>query len=191
MITVGLTGGIGSGKSTVASVFELLGVPVFYADTEAKLVYQDPEVKKILVDKIGANVYIQDKINKELLRVFLFESEKNRSFINSLIHPKVAERYKEWKKKQTHAYIIREAAILIESGTYKDCDQIIVITAPNEMRLQRVMKRDNLNEQEVMKRINAQLSDNDRARYATHIWTNDNRTPLLEKILLFDNAIQA
>lgn len=191
LITVGLTGGIGSGKSTVARVFELLGVPVFYADTEAKLVYQDPDVKDILVDKIGPNVYIHEKINKDLLRAFLFESQENRAFINNLVHPKVAERYREWKNKQTHTYIIREAAILIESGTYKDCDQIIVITAPKEMRLQRVMKRDNLNEQEVMTRINAQLSDADRARYATQIWTNDNSTPLLEKILLFDNAIRA
>jgi dephospho-CoA kinase len=190
LITVGLTGGIGSGKSTVARVFELLGVPIFYADLEAKLIYNDPEVEKILVDKIGSDVYIKGTINKNRLRSFLFESEENRTFINNLIHPRVALRYKDWKNQQSHPYIVREAAILIESGSYKDCDQIILIAAPEKVRISRVMKRDGLTEEEVIKRIRAQWTDEERSTYATQVWTNDNRSSLLEKILLFDNAIK-
>jgi dephospho-CoA kinase len=191
LITVGLTGGIGSGKTTVARVFELLGVPVFYADVEAKLVYNDPEIKKILVDKIGPDVYINTIINKERMRAFLFESEENRLFINNLIHPKVAQRYQDWKKQQSNPYIIREAAILIESGSYKDCDQIILITASEDLRIKRVMKRDGLTEHEVARRLQAQWTDSERGAYATQIWSNDNISPLLEKILFFDNAIRA
>ncbi len=191
MITVGLTGGIGSGKSTVAKVFELLGVPVFYADIVAKDVYNDSDIKNLLVDKIGVDIYKNDVLNKERMRTFLFESESNRSFINQLIHPRVADRYKIWKQQQQAPYIIREAAILIESGTYKDCDQIIVIAAPTSMRIERVMRRDNLNQEEVSKRINAQMSDLERSKYAHHIWNNDNHDDLLLKILLFDNAVRA
>jgi dephospho-CoA kinase len=191
LITVGLTGGIGSGKSTVAKVFELLGVPVFYADLVAKEVYNDADIKKLLVDKIGIDIYNNGVLNKERMRSFLFESESNRNFINQLIHPRVAERYKDWKQRQKAPYIIREAAILIESGTYKDCDQIIVVTAPITLRIERVMKRDNLNQEEVSKRIHSQLSDSERSKYAHHIWANDNHDDLLTKILLFDNAIRA
>lgn len=191
MITVGLTGGIGSGKSTVAKVFELLGVPVFYADTEAKEVYNDADIREQLVNKIGPDIYKSDVFNKNLMRQFLFESEANRIFINQLIHPKVAERYQNWKRKQNAPYIIREAAILIESGSYKDCDQIIVITAPIDMRVQRVLHRDKISAEEVQKRIAAQWSDSERSKYAQHVWINDNKEELLMNILRFDNAIRA
>lgn len=191
MITVGLTGGIGSGKSTVAKVFELLGVPVFYADTEAKEVYNDADIREQLVNKIGPDIYKSDVFNKNLMRQFLFESEANRIFINQLIHPKVAERYQIWKRKQNAPYIIREAAILIESGSYKDCDQIIVITAPIDMRVQRVLHRDKISAEEVQKRIAAQWSDFERSKYAQHVWINDNKEELLMNILRFDNAIRA
>ena len=191
MITVGLTGGIGSGKSTVAKVFELLGVPVFYADTEAKEVYNDADIREQLVNKIGPDIYKSDVFNKNLMRQFLFESEANRIFINQLIHPKVAERYQDWKRKQNAPYIIREAAILIESGSYKDCDQIIVITAPIDMRVQRVLHRDKISAEEVQKRIAAQWGDSERSKYAQHVWINDNKEELLMNILRFDNAIRA
>lgn len=191
MITVGLTGGIGSGKSTVAKVFELLGVPVFYADTEAKEVYNDADIREQLVNKIGPDIYKSDVFNKNLMRQFLFESEANRIFINQLIHPKVAERYQDWKRKQNAPYIIREAAILIESGSYKDCDQIIVITAPIDMRVQRVLYRDKISAEEIQKRIAAQWSDSERSKYAQHVWINDNKEELLMNILRFDNAIRA
>ncbi|MFN6380299.1 MAG: dephospho-CoA kinase [Flavobacteriales bacterium] len=191
MITVGLTGGIGSGKSTVAKVFELLGVPVFYADTVAKEIYQDSDIKELLVNKIGSDIYNSGVLNKSLMRQFLFESESNRVFINQLIHPRVAERYHKWKQSQNAPYIIREAAILIESGSYKDCDHIIVITAPADMRVKRVVERDKLSVGEVLKRIEAQMSDAERSKFAQHLWINDNREELLMQILLFDNAIRA
>jgi dephospho-CoA kinase len=191
LITVGLTGGIGSGKSTVAKVFELLGVPVFYADTVAKEIYQDSDIKELLVNKIGPDIYNSGVLNKTLMRQFLFESQSNRIFINQLIHPRVAARYQDWKQSQNAPYIIREAAILIESGSYKDCDQIIVITAPTDMRVKRVVERDKLSVGEVLKRIEAQMSDAERSKFAQHVWTNDNREELLMQILLFDNAIRA
>ena len=166
-------------------------MPVFYADTEAKEVYNDADIREQLVNKIGPDIYKSDVFNKNLMRQFLFESEANRIFINQLIHPKVAERYQNWKRKQNAPYIIREAAILIESGSYKDCDQIIVITAPIDMRVQRVLHRDKISAEEVQKRIAAQWSDFERSKYAQHVWINDNKEELLMNILRFDNAIRA
>lgn len=192
MIKIGLTGGIGSGKSTVARVFEILGNPVFYADDVAKLAYFDPSIREAVASKIGNHVLSENGVNKEMMRKEIFNNEKNLAFINELIHPWVAEQFAIWRKQHLKApYIIKEAAILIESGSYKDCDKIVVVTAPLEQRISSVARRDNISKEEVEKRIALQLSDEERMKYADLILKNDNHFSMLYTILQFDNMLKA
>lgn len=192
MITVGLTGGIGSGKTTVAKVFELLGVPVFYADDVAKNIYREEDIREILTSRYQGDIYTGGVLNRGRLASIIFNDPGEKAFIESLIHPRVGDKYRLWKKEHSaEAYIIREAAILIESGAHKDCDQIILVTAPESMRIQRVVQRDGSMEEAVRKRMSLQWTDEQRSLFATQIWANDNRFPLLETILLFDNRLRA
>lgn len=192
MIHIGLTGGIGSGKSTVAKVFESLGVPVFYADDVAKRAYDDDEIRQKVKTLFGEDLYVDHLLDKKKLASIVFNDKQKLVALNSIIHPWVAEQYFLWYKKNDAAkYVIREAAILIESGAYKTCDKIILITAPEEMRVQRVHQRDQLSNAEIQTRIKNQMSDEERQTYAHYTWANDNRFPLLEHILLFDNMIRA
>lgn len=192
MIHIGLTGGIGSGKSTVAKVFESLGVPVFYADDVAKRAYDDDEIRQKVKTLFGEDLYVDHLLDKKKLASIVFNDKQKLVALNSIIHPWVAEQYFLWYKKNDAAkYVIREAAILIESGAYKTCDKIILITAPQEMRVQRVHQRDQLSNAEIQTRIKNQMSDEERQTYAHYTWANDNHFPLLEHILLFDNMIRA
>lgn len=192
MIQVGLTGGIGSGKSTVAKVFELLHVPVFYADDVAKTAYNEPEIRDKMVKHFGEIIYTHAELNKPFLAARIFQNTIDKAFVESLVHPFVANAYKRFKSVHASSpYIIREAAILIESGSYKDCDQIILITAPLEAKVKRVIQRDGISEAQVIERINKQMTDDQRQSFATQIWHNDNRFPLLETILRYDNFLRA
>lgn len=192
MIHVGLTGGIGSGKSTVAKVFETLGAPVFYADQVAKLAYNDKNIQDEVKSIFGEKVFFENQLVRQRLAEIVFSDKLKLEQLNSIIHPWVATRYQEWCKLYPNAnYVIREAAILIESGAYRTCDKIILITAPEEMRIQRVHQRDQLSTSEIQRRINNQMTDEERERYANYNWANDNQFPLLEHILLFDNMIRA
>lgn len=192
MKVIGLTGGIGSGKSTVARVFERLSVPVFYADDEAKKAYQDPIIQAQVVDLFGADVFENGKLNRPILAQRAFESGEKLAVLNALIHPFVAQKWLAWKKAhQSASYVIREAAILIESGTYQDCDAIILVTAPIEARIKRVCMRDGVTEAQVLTRINKQLSDEDRRKYTQYELKNDNREGLLETILRMDNYFRS
>jgi dephospho-CoA kinase len=192
MIKIGLTGGIGSGKSTVAKVFEILGIPVFYADDVAKQAYTDPIIRAEVEKVIGPHVLTPEGINKELMRKEIFGNDKNLTFINELIHPWVATQFANWRKQHLkQPYIIKEAAILIESGSYKDCDKIILVTAPIEQRISSVSRRDNISREEVERRIALQMSDAERTKYADLILKNDNHFSMLYTILQFDNMLKA
>jgi dephospho-CoA kinase len=191
MIIVGLTGGIGSGKSTVAKVFETLNIPVFYSDDVAKKSYSDPQIRAVITEKFGAGLLTKDGVNKETMRALIFSQPEALQFINQLIHPWVAIQFKEFKSKNQHAsYIIKEAAILIESGGYKDCDKIILISAPEDQRITRVALRDHISEEKVRERIALQMPDSEKSKYADFIWKNDNHESILKQILLFDNMIK-
>lgn len=192
MLKIGLTGGIGSGKSTVARVFEILGVPVFYADEYGKAAYNDPQIRMDIQRLLGPDVVSAEGINRPLMRELLFNNEALLDEVSSIVHPWVKEQYDIWLKKHAHhPYVIREAAILIESGAWRTCDQIILITAPEKNRIQRVVKRDHSSEESIKQRIHIQMTDEERMKYCQHVWPNDDRFPLLEKILLFDNYIRA
>ncbi len=191
MIIVGLTGGIGSGKSTVAKVFETLHIPVFYSDDVAKKAYLDNDIRRAIIEKFGADVLTENGVNKEKMRELIFSQPEALLFINQLIHPWVAEEFKKFIASNKSApYIIKEAAIIIESGGYKDCDKIILITAPENQRIARVSLRDNISDEKVRERIALQMPDTEKMKYADYTWKNDNRESLLKQILLFDNMIK-
>ncbi len=192
MLKIGLTGGIGSGKSTVAKVFEIIGVPVFYADEYGKAAYTDPKVRHEIGLILGPDVLTPTGVNRMRMRDIIFNDEDKLDQVSAIVHPWVKEQYDLWLKKFSgYPYIVREAAILIESGAWRSCDQVILITAPDEDRIARVIKRDNVSESSVRQRLEIQITDDERMKYCQHVWHNDNRFPLLEKILMFDNYIRA
>jgi dephospho-CoA kinase len=182
---IGITGGIGSGKSIVCKVFELLGVPIFYADNEAKKIYDDEKVKTLLINKYGFEIYLPDgKLNKEKLSKIIFSNQDELKYINSLIHPLVAKAYSEWCEKHKHIpYTLKEAAILFESGAYKELDKVITVSAPVELRINRVMKRDNLTRIQILERIKHQWEEEKRIKYANFVIYNDDEHLVIPKIL--------
>jgi dephospho-CoA kinase len=182
---IGITGGIGSGKSIVCKVFELLGVPIFYADNEAKKIYDDEHVKAILINRYGHEIYLPDgKLNKEKLSKIIFSNQDELKYINSLIHPLVAKAYSEWCEKHKHfPYTLKEAAILFESGAYKELDKVITVSAPVELRINRVMKRDNLSRMQIEERINNQWTEEERIKHADFVIYNNDEHLVIPQIL--------
>ncbi|MCX7744988.1 MAG: dephospho-CoA kinase [Flavobacteriales bacterium] len=194
MKIIGLTGGIGSGKSTVCRIFEVLNVPVFYADDEAKALYESAEVVASVTRLLGHGILNEaGKIDRKKLAALIFEDAEKLLQIQQLIHPLVKKRFEEWKEQfQKQAlYCIREAAILIESGSYKDCDKIIVVTAPEEIRIQRVMKRDKISRQEVLSRMTHQMQESERLKYADFVINNDGSHPLIRQVMQIHHQLLA
>ncbi len=183
MKIVGITGGIGSGKSTVCEVFKAFGVPVFHADDEAKKVYEEfPEVLEKVKSIFGKEVILHGKINKQALAARAFNEPENLKKLNELVHPYVARKFKNWLSEQAGSIVLREAAILIESGSYKDCAEIIVVTAPMDVRLARIMKRGGITTEEIKKRMASQMTDEERLPYADYVINNDGKQLILPQI---------
>lgn len=179
MLRIGLTGGIGSGKSLVASVLEQMGYPVFYSDQEAKALYDTHQTLKVeLIELIGAGLYDQTGFNKGLLSRAIFENPALKGKIESLVHPKVRAAFEEWAAKQSTELVFNEAAILFETGAYLQFDATILVSAPVELRLQRVVSRDGLSIQEIEKRIQTQWPDEQKKLLADFIIENDGRAIL-------------
>lgn len=186
MLRIGLTGGIGSGKSLVASVLEKMGYPVFYSDREAKALYDTHQVlKSELIALIGAELYDATGFKKDILIHAIFENPALKEKIESLVHPKVRAAFEEWAAHQNTDLVFNEAAILFETGAYLQFDATILVTAPVELRLQRVVARDGLSVREIEKRIQTQWPDEQKKLYADFIIENDGRAMLkqIEAIL--------
>lgn len=164
MDVIGLTGGIGSGKSTVAKFFEELGVPVYYADDAAKEVMKTPEMLYRLSEVFGPSVIKENALDRKLLASIVFEDKQKLQVLNNLVHPAVKEHFKNWVAQfQDAPFVMREAAILFESGSYKDCKKIITVTAPFETKIHRVMSRDRISRQEVIQRMENQWTDDQKS----------------------------
>jgi dephospho-CoA kinase len=175
MIVVGLTGGMGSGKTFVAHIFNKKGIPVYNSDSRAKeLMVSDPYIISQLKQQFGANV-IQNKIlNKKQIAEHIFKNKELLHWINNLVHPIVSKDFNKWSDSQNNTpFVIKEAAILIESGAHKLCNQIIVVSAPESLRIERVMTRDKLSFEQVQARLNNQMNENERKKYANYIINND------------------
>ncbi len=186
MKIIGLTGGIGSGKTTVANMFKDLGVAVYIADDEAKrLANSSLVIRKKLTQLLGHSAYIDGVLNRKFVANLIFNDEKLLAKVNAIIHPKVASHFRRWVRKQTGNYCIKEAAILFENGGYKDCYLTILITAPIETRIKRVIDRDNTTIEAIRDRIKHQWSDEEKMKFADIVIKNldiDTTTKEVQKI---------
>lgn len=170
---IGLTGGIGSGKTTVAQMFMELGVPVYIADARAKEVMDSPEIAARLKEHFGASVFEKGILNRKKLAGIVFSDKEKLRALNEIVHPAVARDFASWvKQREDHGFVIREAAILFESGSYKDCDKIITVTAPFETKITRVMQRDNATRQQVVDRMENQWTDEQKAAKSDYVIDN-------------------
>lgn len=160
MKVVGLTGGIGSGKTTVAKVFKELGVAVYIADIEAKtLMNRSKVIKRKLIALFGENAYLNNTLNRPFIADKIFNNKSLLDKMNAIVHPKVGQHFNRWLKKQSGSYVLKESAILFESGGDAYCDYTILVTAPEDIRIQRIIKRDNTSKEKVKAIIDNQLSD--------------------------------
>ena len=171
MFKVGITGGIGSGKTTISQIFHSLGVPVYDSDSRGKeLLVSDGGVKEQVLAAFGEEAYQADgSVNKGFLSERVFSDNEALEMLNSIVHPAVRTDLEKWLGQQHSPYVLKEAAILIESGAYKELDEIIVVEADAETRIRRVMARDQVGDDKVKERMNAQLTDEKRRAYATYI----------------------
>ncbi len=170
---VGLTGGIGSGKSTVGSMFQKLGVPIYNSDVEAKnLMTRSKKIKKDIEALLGKGSYLNGELNKEYIAKKVFRDKDLLQALNNIVHPAVRRHFKSWCKRQNAPYVIQEAAIIFENGTNDFYDKIILVTSPREIRIQRVVDRDGVTAEAVMERIENQWPDRNKEKLSDFIIEN-------------------
>jgi dephospho-CoA kinase len=173
MTIVGLTGGVGSGKTTVAKAFLALGVPVYIADEEAKkLMIKSKVIRRKLIELFGENAYINNKLNKEFLADIIFNNRSYLEKMNAIVHPRVAKHFEKWLLKQNAPYIIKEVAILFENEGYKQCDFIILVIAPKSLRIKRLLKRDNTTKKRILAIMDNQWPDQKKVELSDYIIEN-------------------
>jgi len=187
-IKVGITGGIGAGKSTVCKIFEQLGVPIYYADVRAKELMQESNtLRENIRQAFGWDAYDKKGIlNRPYLAKIVFNDPRQLQILNQIVHPAVFDDYHSWVSQRANhgnPYSIKEAALLIESGSYKELDQIIVVTCPIDLRIERIMKRDHIRREEVLKRMENQLSDKERLDKTDHVLQNGTDSSLIKQVL--------
>ena len=181
MLQIGLSGGIGSGKSTIAMVLEKMGYPVFYSDQVAKRLYDEhPMLQKHLVDLLGPEVYRDGQLNKQFLSEQLFSNAELKAQVSALVHPIVRSTFENWAQQQTSDLVFNEAAILFETGAYLQFAATILVMAPLETRIERVQKRDSISREEVLKRIANQWTDSQKMALTPYHIVNDGRPLLIQ-----------
>lgn len=184
MLRVGLTGGIGSGKTTVAHVFELLGIPVFYADTVAKnIMNEDEDLKTQIIAYFGESSYINGTLNRPFISSAVFQNEEKLNFLNSLIHPATLRAAGKWMEKQTGPYILKEAALIFESGSQEGLDYVIGVYAPQSLRLQRTMQRDHTTREAVLQRMRNQINEKMKMKLCDFIIYNDEQQLVIPQVI--------
>lgn len=183
-LRIGITGGIGSGKTTVARIFEVLGIPVYYADDAAKRIMNEDEfLKKEIIKNFGQDSYTEGKLNREYLASIVFKDKKKLAILNSLVHPATIRNSNLWMKCQTTPYAIREAALIFESGVQAQLDYVIGVSAPLELRIDRAMHRDSLARQQVLDRMDRQINETIKMRLCDFVIVNDAKKPVIAQVL--------
>jgi dephospho-CoA kinase len=186
MLRIGITGGIGSGKTTACSLFEKLGVPVYYADDRARWIQNnDPELIEAIKEVFGKDIYVNGNLDRTSLGKIVFSDKNKLDALNTLVHPAVFKDANDWQEKQKiagAAYTLKEAALLFETGSYKTLDKIIVVSAPLDLRIERVMLRDNLNKDEVLKRIENQMPQEEKEKMADFVLNNTDLDKLEKEV---------
>jgi len=191
-IKIGITGGIGVGKTTVCNVFRQIKIPIYDADTRAKfLMNNDKDLQEQITKNFGWDAYDRkNSLNREYLAKIVFSNPEKLSVLNAIVHPKVNQDYDHWVlENQDAPYSIKEAALLYEAGSYKNLHKTIVVTCPINIRIERIMKRDHMRREEVLKRINNQLTDKERLALADFRIMNDGKNSLIEQVLSLHRTI--
>jgi len=183
MKIIGLTGGIGSGKSTVAEVFAFLGIPTYSSDDRAKEMYNKPEIKQRVCELFGEAAYQVEQLDRAYIASQVFSDSTKLQQLNQIIHPAVQVDFEQWKLQQTAPYILKEAAILFESGSYQQCDYVILVTAPIDVRINRVIERDQTTREAVEARMAKQWSDERKIPLADYVIQNDGEQSIIRQVL--------
>ena len=184
MIKVGITGGMGSGKSTVAKVFEVLGIPVYYADDAAKrLMNENAKLKEALQKMFGAETYLDGKLNRPYLSSKVFNNPEQLALLNSVVHPATIKDAEQWMLLQKTPYAIKEAALIFESGSQDQLDYVIGVSAPEPLRILRVMKRDNISRDAIKARMENQLNESIKMRLCNYVVINDEQELVIPQVM--------
>lgn len=184
VLRIGVTGGIGSGKSTVTGIFKVLGIPVFDADTEAKLIMEsDPALRTDIIEKFGPAAYKEGVLDRKYLASIVFNDAYQLELLNSLVHPVAIAAAAEWATRQKGPYVVKEAALFFEAGSASGLDYIIGVYAPQHLRLKRVMDRDRVTSDEVMARMQRQIQEEIKMRLCDFVIMNDDQQLLIPQVL--------
>jgi len=190
MRMIGLTGGIGSGKTTVAKIFATLGIPVFNADETARQLMQNsPELKKQLVQQFGAEVFQEGQLNKSYLSNLVFKDSYQLNLLNAIVHPASIQAAWDWAAQQNAPYVIKEAALIFESNAAEGLDRVIGVTAPTSLRLHRVMQRDKCSKADVEMRMRNQVSDVIKMKLCDWVIINNDQELLIPQVLKIHEAL--
>lgn len=192
MLKVGITGGIGSGKSTVSRIFEVLGVPVYYADSAAKaLMNEDAGLRQQIITAFGEDAYDEAGLNRSWLARHVFSSEANMQLLNKLVHPAVIAHAAQWMNAVQHPYAIKEAALFFESGSAADIDYMIGVFAPRYLRMERVAQRNGWSFADIQARMDQQMDDNIKMKLCDAVVKNDESELLIPQVLQLHQQLMA
>ena len=184
MLKVGLTGGIGSGKTTIAKIFELLNVPVYYADEASKRLYHtDKDLISKIKQHFGEDVYTNEQLNRTKLAAIVFDDPAKLDLLNELVHPPTIRDAEDWIQRQTAPYVIKEAALLFESGSAEGLDYVIGVQAPTHFRIKRAMERDGLSREQVISRANRQIDEEIKMRLCDFVIVNNDQELVIPQVL--------
>jgi len=191
MLNVGITGGIGVGKTTVCKIFETLDIPVYYSDDRAKrLMTGNRKVKRAIVDLFGKEAYFRNgRLNRKVIGSQVFKDQQRLGALNQIVHPAVFQDAIEWVQRQRAPYVLQEAALLVESGRYKMFDKLIVVSAPEVVKIQRVQRRDRKSETEVKAIIDKQMPDELKLAKADFVILNDGEQALIPQVMKIHNSL--
>ena len=184
MLRIGLTGGIGSGKSTVAKIFEVLGIPVYYADAaNRRLVNEDPQIIKNIIQNFGDNSYVDGKLNRPYIASIVFNNPDKLALLNAISHPATIEDANKWMQQQSSPYVIKEAALIFESGSAENLDLVIGVYAPAPLRIKRTMDRDKITQEEVKKRMERQINEELKMKLCDYVVINDEQQLVVPQVM--------
>ena len=184
MLKIGLTGGIGSGKTMVARIFELLGIPVYYADSAAKTIMnEDESLKASIIEHFGESAYIDGALNRAYISSIVFQNRQKLAVLNALVHPATIRSAEKWMQQQHAAYVIKEAALIFESGSQDELDLVIGVYAPRHLRIHRTIQRDAVSREEVLQRMSNQVNEELKMKLCDFVIYNDEQQLLIPQVI--------